>query len=125
MGEWKSGVIVFKSVLSVKSVVKFFRPSPPISVKPMSKSPPADDSTLDAARAAKLEALGIFGKLAELRSVGITRVGKGYGLKVNLDREPEAGTVLPTSIRGVPVKIEVVGRLVKRSASCGEGSPPD
>jgi hypothetical protein len=80
----------------------------------MSQTQPADESTLDAARAAKPEALGIFGKLAELRGVGITRVGKGYGLKVNLACEPEAGTVLPTTIRGVPVKIEVVGTPVKR-----------
>lgn len=80
----------------------------------MSPDQPTNDCTIDAVRAAKPEALGAFESLAQVTGIGITRVGNGYGLKVNLEREPNAGTILPSTIRGVPVRIEVVGKPIKR-----------
>lgn len=69
--------------------------------------------TLEEARAAKPEAQSVFGRLAKLAGVGITRIGEGYGLKVNL--ESAADGVLPKEVAGVPVQVEVVGRLRKRA----------
>ncbi len=69
-------------------------------------------STLDEARAAKAEAASVFASLASVVAVGITRIGDGYGLKINLR---EASTVaLPTEVDGVPILVEVVGPIEKR-----------
>jgi hypothetical protein len=70
--------------------------------------------TLDEARAAKPKALAAFSRQASVVGVGITRVDDGYGVKVNLGEPPSAGTVLPESIDGVPVRVEVVGTIRKR-----------
>lgn len=71
--------------------------------------------TLEEARAAKAEAHGVFARLAKVAGIGLTRVGDGYGLKINVQAEP-TGEPLPTEVRGVPVKIEVVGVIRKRAA---------
>ena len=71
--------------------------------------------TLDKARAAKAPAAEAFGRLAEVVGVGITRIGKGYGLKVNLSRLPPGANSLPCEIAGVPVRVEVVGKIRKRT----------
>src|SRR5258708_3148001 len=42
------------------------------------------ECTLAEARAAKPRALAVFSELADVVGVGITRVGNGYGIKVNL-----------------------------------------
>jgi hypothetical protein len=68
--------------------------------------------TLDEARAAKTEAANVFGSLASVVGVGITRIGEGYGLKINLRQE--AKVALPTEVAGVPVRVEVVGPIQKR-----------
>ena len=80
----------------------------------MSKKQPDNDCTLDAVRAAKTEALGAFERIVAVTGIGITRIGGGYGLKVNLRKAPDTGTVLPASIKGVPVKVEIVGTPRKR-----------
>jgi hypothetical protein len=69
---------------------------------------------LDEARAAKERAKALFVKKASVVGIGITRVGDGYGVKVNLDAPPAADADLPESIDGVPVRIEVVGPIRKR-----------
>ena len=66
--------------------------------------------TLDEVRAAKPRALEVFESLATVVGVGITRIGTGYGLKVNLRVAPSADTPLPTEVDGVPVRLEVVGQ---------------
>ena len=71
--------------------------------------------SLDEARAAKAPAAEAFGRLAEVLGVGITRIGKGYGLKVNLSRLPRGANSLPSEIVGVPVRVEVVGKIRKRT----------
>jgi hypothetical protein len=65
--------------------------------------------TLDEARAAKGPAQTLFQSLAPVVGVGITRIGDGYGLKVNLQSAPPEGTRLPGEVDGVPVRVEVVG----------------
>jgi hypothetical protein len=72
-----------------------------------------DPSTLDQARAAKGRVLEVFGKVAPVVGVGITRIGDGYGVKVNLESLP-GDQSLPDAIDGVPVRIEVVGTIKKR-----------
>ncbi len=73
--------------------------------------------SLEAARAAKQKALTALEGRAEVNGVGITRVGAGYGIKVNLAAAPPRGTALPEEVDGVPVLVEIVGRIVKQKAS--------
>jgi hypothetical protein len=69
---------------------------------------------LDEARSAKESALSAFSRLAEVVGVGITRHDGGYALKVNLRRPPAKGVELPTTIDGVPVRVEVTRSISKR-----------
>ena len=69
--------------------------------------------TLDEARAAKKHAVAVFGALAEVVAVGITRIDNGYGLKVNLQEMPAGEAFLPNEVDGVPGRIEVVGKFKK------------
>lgn len=69
-------------------------------------------STLEQARAAKLKATASLAKLP-LVGVGITRIGDGYGIKVNLSKNVAGGAV-PEHMDGVPIKTEVVGPIRKR-----------
>ena len=71
--------------------------------------------SLNEARAAKVTAAEAFGRLAEVAGIGITRLGDGYGLKVNLSRPPRSASPLPTEIAGVPVRVEVVGQIRKQT----------
>lgn len=81
----------------------------------MNPHPPPESCTLDAVRAAKAEARTVFAQMARVVGVGVTRVGDGYGLKVNLDRSPSAGVSLPVTVRGVPVRVAVVGGVTKQA----------
>ncbi len=69
---------------------------------------------LDKARAAKAKALSLFSSLAQVNGVGITGVGGGYGVKVNLAEPLAEGVHLPDEIDGVPVVVEFVGPIRKR-----------
>jgi hypothetical protein len=69
--------------------------------------------SIEQARDVKREAVELFSRLATVAGVGITKLQGGYGIKVNLREEPTPGTLLPETIRGVPVKVEVVGRIRK------------
>ncbi len=73
--------------------------------------------SLEAARAAKQKALTALEGWAKVNGVGITRVGAGYGIKVNLAAAPPPGADLPEEVDGVPMVVEVVGRIVKQKAS--------
>lgn len=68
--------------------------------------------TLEEARAAKIEAHTIFSGLVPTSGIGITRIGDGYGLKINLKSPPTVP--LPSEVRGVPVVVEIVRTLKKR-----------
>jgi hypothetical protein len=69
---------------------------------------------LDEARAAKERAKSIFPEKASVVGIGLTRVGDGYGVKVNLGAPPAPDADLPETIDGVPVRIEVVGTIRPR-----------
>jgi hypothetical protein len=69
--------------------------------------------TLEEARAAKPRAQEVFGRLASVVGVGVTRVEGGYGVKVNLGEQPAADVILPDEVDGVPVKVDVVGTIRK------------
>lgn len=71
---------------------------------------------MDRARAAKARAHAVFSKLGEVVGVGITTIGSEYGLKVNLASPPPTSTELPTEVDGVPVRVEVVGRIRKQDS---------
>ncbi len=73
-------------------------------------------ATLESVRAAKPAAQKVFAALADVAGVGITRIGDGYGVKVNLRAAPAAGVVLPAEVEGVPVRVEVVGTIRKLGA---------
>ena len=72
-------------------------------------------SPLDRARAAKARAHAVFSKLGDVVGVGITTVGSEYGLKINLASSPPPSSELPTEVDGVPVRVEVVGRIRKQA----------
>ncbi len=73
--------------------------------------------TLEQARAAKERVRGLCAKKAQVVGVGITRLGAGFGVKVNLASQPEAGVELPQEVDGVPIRVEVVGAIRKRAGS--------
>ncbi len=69
---------------------------------------------LDEARAAKERAKSIFAGKASVVGIGLTRIGDGYGVKVNLDAPPASDANLPKTIDGVPVRVEVIGPIRPR-----------
>jgi hypothetical protein len=73
--------------------------------------------TLEQARAAKDAAEELFRAVAPVVGVGITKIAGGYGLKVNLSDQPAKGSHVATEVRGVPVRVEVVGPIKKRTAA--------
>ena len=72
----------------------------------------SNTTTLEEARAAKPKAAALLAALPVV-GVGITRIGDGYGLKVNLS-ESVADDAVPQQVNGVPIKTEVVGEIRKR-----------
>ncbi len=69
--------------------------------------------SIERARAAKAKAEATFRRLGKVAGVGITPLGSGYGIKVNLTEEPAPGVVLPGDVDGVPVRVEIVGAVRK------------
>lgn len=78
----------------------------------MAKSAPS----LATVRAAQRKAMTRLGRVGEVNGIGITRLGAGYGLKINLSAQPRGKARLPTQIDGVPIQVEVVGPIRRRSA---------
>ncbi len=72
-----------------------------------------NETTLDEARAAKEKALATLIKNHPRAGFGITRVGDGYAVKVNLPEPLPPNVKLPETIDGVPIKVEVVGTIRK------------
>ena len=69
--------------------------------------------TLQQARAAKAKVARLIGKHPDVNGIGIARIGKGYGVKLNLVKGEVADQV-PGEIDGVPIQIETVGPISKR-----------
>lgn len=72
------------------------------------------DAALQKVRAAKPFAEKIFTDLLGEVAIGITRVGDAYGIKVNLVSAPDRTIELPSTVNGIPVRIEVTGPIKKR-----------
>jgi len=71
--------------------------------------------SLEAAQRAKAEAQRVFQQLVGEVAVGIMPLGHGrFGLKVNLDAPPDEGVELPREVEGVPIEVDVVGKIYKR-----------
>ena len=71
--------------------------------------------SLKEAQKAKAKASKVFKPLVGEVAVGIMRLGdEDFGLKVNLSKSPDKDVSLPTEVDGVPVKVEVVGKIRKR-----------
>ena len=65
--------------------------------------------TRDQARAAKAVVLGQVQGIPEVVGVGITKVNDDYAVKVNLTRP--CNPMLPASVDGVAIQVEVVGLI--------------
>lgn len=65
-------------------------------------------TTIEQARAAKRTLSVEIASLPEVNGIGITEDAEGYALKVNLTR-PSTRDVLPESVDGVNVSIDIVG----------------
>ena len=72
------------------------------------------DKELEAARAAKAKAAGIFGRYGRVCGVGITRHKGAYCVKVNLESTDTPAGDMPDAIDDVPVVVEVVGKIRKQ-----------
>ena len=70
--------------------------------------------TLEQARAAKKSAAALLADLPGVVGLGITKIGEDYALKLNLGAPLPSGISVPERIGGVPVRVEVVGRITKR-----------
>lgn len=70
--------------------------------------------TMAKATAAQRKLVRKLRTVREVNGVGITRVEAGFCLKVNLSVRPRAGVPVPEEIDGVPVRVEVVGRIRAR-----------
>jgi hypothetical protein len=72
--------------------------------------------SLESARAAKQRAAQVFLPLVgEEVAVGITRLDHDhFCLKINLTSAPDRDVELPDEVEGVPVQVEVVGKIRKR-----------
>lgn len=67
--------------------------------------------SLQQARAARSKAESLLARNRFVNGVGIARFGSGWCVKVNLSGPTRA--VLPEEIDGVPVKVEMVGKISK------------
>ena len=66
------------------------------------------------ARAAKEAVHRAFSRVGTVAGVGITKVGGDYAVKVNLESPLPRGSDPPDQVDGVPVKVEVVGKITPR-----------
>jgi hypothetical protein len=71
-------------------------------------------ATLDEARAAKRKAAQRLARVPQVNGIGVVRLPRGYGLKVNLAEEVAAG-LIPEEVDDVPLRVEVVGRIRRRA----------
>jgi len=71
--------------------------------------------SLDQARAAKKSAKTLLTALPGVVGVGITKIGDDYAFKVNLRATLPPGVSAPEWIGEVPVRVEIVGKITKRS----------
>jgi hypothetical protein len=73
-----------------------------------------DGVPIERARAAKTQLLEKLSALPQLGGIGLVRIGDGFGVKVNLSEPLESDENVPQEIEGVPVVIDIVGRVTAR-----------
>lgn len=78
-------------------------------------------ATLAEAREAKQKLFRQIAKRRDVNGVGIARDGRGYAIKVNLN-EDRRGRELPSEVDGVPVHVEFVGAITKRTLPAKGGA---
>jgi hypothetical protein len=66
-------------------------------------------ASLERARKAKAKVANRVGHLDAVNGVGITRVGEGFGVKVNLSKPLPASVDIPSELDGVKVVTERIG----------------
>jgi len=71
-------------------------------------------ATIEQARAAKTHVLAQLRHLRQLNGVGLARMDQGYVVKVNLSEPLENQELIPQEVDGVPVVVDVVGRIAAR-----------
>ncbi|MBX7256031.1 MAG: hypothetical protein K1Y02_06685 [Candidatus Hydrogenedentes bacterium] len=71
--------------------------------------------SLEEARNAKARVSDMLRGERDLTGVGITRVGKGYAVKVNIASAQSGKIVIPPEVDGVPVCVEFTGPIKARS----------
>jgi hypothetical protein len=69
---------------------------------------------LDEARAAKERAKSLLAGKASVVGIGLTRVGDGFGVKVNLDAPPAPDAGPTRDHRWRPRPVEVIGTIRPR-----------
>ena len=67
-------------------------------------------ATLEQAERAKEKLDALLGDAPNVRGLGIAVLEGGFGVKLNLQRAPKAGSI-PDDVDGVPVIIDVVGAI--------------
>jgi hypothetical protein len=70
--------------------------------------------SIERARAAKAHLVEKLSSVPQLGGVGLVRVGEGFAVKVNLSEPLQIGDKIPLEFEGVPVLIDIVGRIVAR-----------
>ncbi len=69
--------------------------------------------SLDKARKAKVALTKKLEGVEGIVGIGITKSGEDYAVKVNFDSPPKEP--IPSSIGGVPIQVDVVGKIRKRN----------
>lgn len=63
------------------------------------------------AQATKHHASEVFRRFGPVNGVGVTQTDEGFAVKINFEREPENRASMPSTVDGVPVTVDVVGKI--------------
>ncbi|MGH2662508.1 MAG: hypothetical protein ACRDH8_06805 [Actinomycetota bacterium] len=74
-----------------------------------------NSTTLAKARAAKRKVAKMVEGDPSVTGIGIARIGRGYGVKLNVTEQLGNAVMLPQEVDGVPLRVETVGRISKRT----------
>ena len=63
------------------------------------------------AQEVKHHASELFSQFGPVNGVGVTQTDDGFAVKINFEREPDDRSAMPATVDGVPVTIDVVGKI--------------
>lgn len=66
---------------------------------------------IEAARSAKQKAAELFRNVPQLAGLGITKIGRHFAIKLNLNGPVSKDVEIPHDIDGIPIKVEFVGKI--------------